>query len=386
VYICNVNHESLTPKIIINTPYIIMNAQKIQNAQNNFQSNQSTQNGQFTKKTPRYKFDETWLNAISNYYAVCSGHDNSYNANSTGHSNNGNGHGNSYSADELKQLINGYLEGTNDCSELYDTYFGCAWIVIKAEIDRRKARNARARERRLQRRAEKLAAAQQASQENASTAHASLGAKATSEKAVATTISNDVAQSTDKIAYDEPRNNVRDNAMSVSEITPDENAASEIVAESNAATETMANGMADGATASEIVAESNAATETMANGMADRAMADGAMADRAMADGAMADGAMAADMVDDAMADGMADGAMADGGMAGAVQESGQRQGEATAAGRKVAKPRKAMPTDEKRMRSRCFQKSVQKIIFKKNHNSTNPRRRNANLHACCRK
>jgi hypothetical protein len=331
-----------------------MNAQKIQNAQNN---NQSTQNGQFTKKTPRYKFDETWLNAISNYYAVCSGHDNSYNANSydtnsNGDSGNGNGHGNSYSADDLKQLINGYLEGTNDCSELYDTYFGCAWIVIKAEIDRRKARNARARERRLQRRAEKLAAAQQASQENAPTAPAAQGTKATSEKAIATTIRNDVAQSTDKIVYDEPRNNVRNNAMTVSEITPNENAAAEIVAESN--------------TATEVVAESNAATETMANSMTDRAMA--------------------ADMVDDAMADGMADGAMADGGRAGAVQESGQRQGDATAAGRKVAKPRKAMPTDEKRMRSRCFQKSVQKIIFKKSHNSTNPRRRNANLHVCYRK
>jgi hypothetical protein len=265
-----------------------MNAQKIQNAQNNFQSNQSTQNGQFTKKTPRYKFDETWLNAISNYYAVITNHSNnannnnanSYDTNRNGNSGNRTGHSNSYSAADLKRLINGYLEGTNDCSELYDTYFGCAWIVIKAEIDRRKARNARARERRLQRRAEKLAAAQQVSQENASTAPASLGAKATSEKAVVTTMSNVVAQSTDKIVEDELRNSMKDNAMSVSEITADENAAAD----------------------------------------------------------------------------------------------------------RKVAKPRKAMPTDEKRMRSRCFQKSVQKIIFKKNHNSTNPRQRNANLHACCRK
>jgi hypothetical protein len=88
------------------------------------------------KRTPRYKFDETWTDAINR----C--------------------HDDAHSATDLTNLIRQYIEGTGDCSELYDTRFGCAWVVIKAEIDRRKARNARARERRLQRRAEKLAALQ----------------------------------------------------------------------------------------------------------------------------------------------------------------------------------------------------------------------------------
>jgi hypothetical protein len=115
---------------------------------------QSTQRAQVaqskntTKRAPRYKFDETWIESINR--CISNGHD--YNdRNHNGHGNNDRNH--AYSADDIANLIRQYLEGTNDCTELYDSSFGCAWVVIKAEIDRRKARNARARERRLQRRA-----------------------------------------------------------------------------------------------------------------------------------------------------------------------------------------------------------------------------------------
>jgi hypothetical protein len=113
------------------------------NAQN-AKSTTVKQNKNATKRTPRYKFDETWIESINR--CIRNGHD--YNDRS-----------HAYSADDITNLIRQYIEGTNDCTGLYDSSFGCAWVVIKAEIDRRKARNARARERRQQRRAEKLTSA-----------------------------------------------------------------------------------------------------------------------------------------------------------------------------------------------------------------------------------
>lgn len=115
----------------------VLNTQSSHKAENGLKAGQGKR-GNAKQRAPRYKFDETWIEAIKR--CIKNGHD--YNDRS-----------HAYSADDITNLIRQYLEGTNECTELYDSSFGCAWVVIKAEIDRRKARNARARERRLQHRA-----------------------------------------------------------------------------------------------------------------------------------------------------------------------------------------------------------------------------------------
>jgi hypothetical protein len=120
-------------KRVLNT----QSSHKTKRAKNGLKANQGKR-GNAKQRAPRYKFDETWIEAIKR--CIKNGHD--YNDRS-----------HAYSADDITNLIRQYLEGTNECTELYDSSFGCAWVVIKAEIDRRKARNARARERRLQHRA-----------------------------------------------------------------------------------------------------------------------------------------------------------------------------------------------------------------------------------------
>jgi hypothetical protein len=68
---------------------------------------------------------------------------------------------------------------------LYDTNFGCAWVVIKAEIDRRKARNARARERRLLRRTAAMPTQNNATANEATTIEATtIGATAIGATAI----------------------------------------------------------------------------------------------------------------------------------------------------------------------------------------------------------
>ena len=74
-------------------------------------------------KAPRYKFDDTWkamLHRFEEIYGV-----------------------------EFEKEIRDYIEtGKNYDDYFRDCAFECVWILLKAEIDRRKARNDRARERR----------------------------------------------------------------------------------------------------------------------------------------------------------------------------------------------------------------------------------------------
>jgi uncharacterized membrane protein YqiK len=97
-------------------------------------TNNAAANGKKARK-PRYKFDPEWVEAVRHNYDRDLDND-----------------------EAVLRHIRLYIEGEYDGSDFRGTYFECAWILIKAEIDRRKARNARARERRQQRRAEKLAA------------------------------------------------------------------------------------------------------------------------------------------------------------------------------------------------------------------------------------
>jgi hypothetical protein len=90
---------------------------------------------------PRYKFDKEWGEAARHCYDK------------------------HLTEEDVIRYIRLYIESDYDGRDFKNSCFECAWILIKAEIDRRKVRNARARERRQQRRAEKLAAlaAEQAS-------------------------------------------------------------------------------------------------------------------------------------------------------------------------------------------------------------------------------
>ena len=79
-------------------------------------------------KTPRYKFDPLWRRAMS-----ASGCDDSY----------------------TEQMVRDYIEHGKQPNFHYldQQGFACAWIIIRADIDRRRRRNERARERRRQLRA-----------------------------------------------------------------------------------------------------------------------------------------------------------------------------------------------------------------------------------------
>ena len=80
-------------------------------------------------KTPKYKFDELWLKAISR----C----------------------NDLHIPGVEYQVRRYIETGENVDDLFfGSDFECAWVLMKAEIDRRKARNERARERRRQRREE----------------------------------------------------------------------------------------------------------------------------------------------------------------------------------------------------------------------------------------
>jgi chemotaxis protein histidine kinase CheA len=123
-------------------------------------TNNAATNGRKVRK-PRYKFDPEWVEAVRHNYDRDLDND-----------------------EAVLRHIRLYIEGEYDGSDFRGTYFECAWILIKAEIDRRKARNARARERRQQRRAEKLAAieaakaAEQAAAEQAAAEAARIEAEA----------------------------------------------------------------------------------------------------------------------------------------------------------------------------------------------------------------
>jgi hypothetical protein len=123
-------------------------------------TNNAAANGKKARK-PRYKFDPEWVEAVRHNYDRDLDND-----------------------EAVLRHIRLYIEGEYDGSDFRGTYFECAWILIKAEIDRRKARNARARERRQQRRAEKLAAieaAKAAEQAAAEAARIEAEAKAQAE-------------------------------------------------------------------------------------------------------------------------------------------------------------------------------------------------------------
>jgi hypothetical protein len=124
-------------------------------------TNNATTNGKKARK-PRYKFDPEWVEAVRHNYDRDLDND-----------------------EAVLRHIRLYIEGEYDGSDFRGTYFECAWILIKSEIDRRKARNARARERRQQRRAEKLAAieAAKAAEQAAAEARAKEEAEAAAEAA-----------------------------------------------------------------------------------------------------------------------------------------------------------------------------------------------------------
>ena len=80
-------------------------------------------------KTPKYKFNEKWHEAIKRSHELY--------------------------APGVEHLVRKYIETGEDIDgEFIETDFECAWVLMKAEIDRRKARNERARERRRTRREE----------------------------------------------------------------------------------------------------------------------------------------------------------------------------------------------------------------------------------------
>jgi G:T/U-mismatch repair DNA glycosylase len=123
-------------------------------------TNNAATNGKKARK-PRYKFDQEWVEAVRHNYDRDLDND-----------------------EAVLRHIRLYIEGEYDGSDFRGTYFECAWILIKAEIDRRKARNARARERRQRLRAEKLAAieaAKAAEQAAAEAARIEAEAKAQAE-------------------------------------------------------------------------------------------------------------------------------------------------------------------------------------------------------------
>lgn len=78
-------------------------------------------------KTPRYKFDDVWKEAIRLM---------------------------PYQGEEYTEMvIRGYIENGRDAdTEFRETNFECAWLLIKAQIDARKERNLRARRKRMFRR------------------------------------------------------------------------------------------------------------------------------------------------------------------------------------------------------------------------------------------
>ncbi len=78
-------------------------------------------------KTPRYKFDDVWKEAIRLM---------------------------PYQSEEYTEMvIRGYIENGRDAdTEFRETNFECAWLLIKAQIDARKERNLRARRKRMLRR------------------------------------------------------------------------------------------------------------------------------------------------------------------------------------------------------------------------------------------
>ena len=92
-------------------------------------------------KTPRYKFDPLWRRAMS-----ASGCDDSY----------------------TEQMVRDYIEHGKQPNFHYldQQGFACAWIIIRADIDRRRRRNERARERRRQLRA-RLQAEREAAEKDA---------------------------------------------------------------------------------------------------------------------------------------------------------------------------------------------------------------------------
>ncbi len=88
-------------------------------------------------KTPRYKFDEKWMESIRLMPYI--------------------------SVEYTERMIRDYIEGKRTEEyvnhEFCETYFECAWVLIKAQIDARKERNERARLKRVARREARLAEA-----------------------------------------------------------------------------------------------------------------------------------------------------------------------------------------------------------------------------------
>jgi hypothetical protein len=207
-------------KRVLNT----QSSHKAKRAKKGLKANQG-KHGNAKQRAPRYKFDETWIEAIKR--CIKNGHD--YNDRS-----------HAYSADDITNLIRQYLEGTNECTELYDSSFGCAWVVIKAEIDRRKARNARARERRLQHRA---------------AAQTPLGTARASEEAAQETVS-EVSVETQAIATDQMPANVQ--AQTTSSVQTD------AIAQTNTSVQTKA----PEHTARQAKAKAHTAGRTKAHGKA----------------------------------------------------------------------------------------------------------------------
>lgn len=140
-------------------------------------SNPDTERHPNGKRAARYKFDQVWKDAIA--------------------------------ATKLSQPIpieehiRAYIEGdASACDLLYGTPFHPAWILIKAKIDRRKARNARARERRQQRRAEQAAAAQTASAQATSAQANAASAPTMQEHTAHTTTAPVKTRDSDPHVYD----------------------------------------------------------------------------------------------------------------------------------------------------------------------------------------
>lgn len=88
-------------------------------------------------KTPRYKFDDVWMKAIRLMPYI--------------------------SEEYTERMIRDYIEGKRTEEyvnhEFLETYFECAWVLIKERIDSRKERNERARLKRVARREAVLAEA-----------------------------------------------------------------------------------------------------------------------------------------------------------------------------------------------------------------------------------